>query len=48
MEQLEFNFNEAPAGQPIEETVIKCECGKDKVGDAGLHSDWCPKYKESL
>lgn len=22
-----------------------CECGKDKCGDIGLHSDWCPKYR---
>lgn len=24
--------------------AAKCECGKDSVGDEGLHSDWCPKY----
>lgn len=23
----------------------KCECGTDKSGVGGLHSDWCPKFE---
>lgn len=23
---------------------VSCECGVDKTGVGGLHSDWCPKH----
>lgn len=36
----DFFFPDSRKGQ-----VVKvCECGKDRVGDAGKHSRWCPKY----
>lgn len=25
---------------------IRCECGKDKAGDNGKHSSWCPKSEK--
>jgi hypothetical protein len=33
----------APKAKPV---PTACECGKDKAGDCGAHSSWCPKYEE--
>jgi hypothetical protein len=37
-------LSETIFGRPLP-NLNRCECGVDKAGVGGLHSDWCPKWE---